>query len=76
MNIPVKRKQLTQLAPWLAGASLALTHIAMSTNCSVTNEGRCNTCGSCGIALVGLVVWAFIKKSDSNLTDVKSEKAS
>ncbi len=56
--------RLKQLAPWAAGASLAVTHIAMSTNCTVTREGHCNTCGSCAVALVALVSWAVMKKGD------------
>jgi len=62
MDSPVKLKQLKQLAPWVAGASMAVTHIAMSSNCSVTREGRCNTCGSCAVALIALVSWAVMKK--------------
>jgi hypothetical protein len=57
-------KQLKLLAPWVAGASLAVTHIAMSTNCTVTREGRCNTCGSCAVALIALVSWAVMRKGD------------
>lgn len=57
-----KLGRLKQLAPWAAGASLAVTHIAMSTNCTVTREGHCNTCGSCAVALVALVSWAVMKK--------------
>jgi hypothetical protein len=57
-------KKLKQLAPWCAGASLAVTHIAMSTNCTVTREGHCNSCGSCAVALIALVSWAVIKKGD------------
>ncbi|MBT3205871.1 MAG: hypothetical protein HOM14_07165 [Gammaproteobacteria bacterium] len=56
--------RLKQLAPWAAGASLAVTHIAMSTNCTVTREGHCNTCGSCAVALIALVSWAVMKKGD------------
>lgn len=57
-------KQLRLVAPWVAGASLAVTHIAMTTNCTMTREGHCNTCGSCAVALVALVSWAVMKKGD------------
>ncbi|HEB98495.1 MAG TPA: hypothetical protein ENJ05_03210 [Thiotrichales bacterium] len=48
------------LAPWLAGGSLALGHLA-AANCTLTTQGRCSTCGSCGIALAALVGWALAK---------------
>ncbi len=66
-------KQVKQLAPWFAGASLAVTHIAMSTNCTVTREGHCNTCGSCAVALIALVSWAVMKKGDKERFKVDSQ---
>ncbi len=67
-------RQLKQLAPWAAGASLAVTHIAMSTNCTITREGRCNTCGSCAVALVALVSWAIMKKGDKDAQESHFQK--
>lgn len=55
-------KQLKAAAPWVAGASLAVTHLAMSSQCNVPREGRCNTCGSCAFALLALASWAIAKK--------------
>ncbi|MCK4707408.1 MAG: hypothetical protein KAU21_02240 [Gammaproteobacteria bacterium] len=65
-------KQLKQLAPWFAGASLAVTHIAMSTNCTLTKQGQCNTCGSCAVALGALVAWAVMKKGDAEQSESDS----
>ncbi|MBL7004649.1 MAG: hypothetical protein ISR69_11585 [Gammaproteobacteria bacterium] len=69
-----KVRQMKQLAPWVAGASLAVTHIAMSTNCSVTRDGRCNTCGSCAVALVALVSWAVMKKDEQGIYNSPTDK--
>ena len=56
-----KPQWLIDSAPWLAGAGLALGHIATTSNCTVPQQGRCSTCGSCIIALGALVSWAVIK---------------
>ncbi|VAX09031.1 hypothetical protein MNBD_GAMMA25-108 [hydrothermal vent metagenome] len=63
-----KTKQLKVAAPWIAGAGLALGHIAITTNCTLTTQGRCSTCGSCVIAIVSLVSWAIFRnrQKDSN----------
>ena len=63
-----KPQWLIDSAPWLAGAGLALGHIATTSNCTVPQQGRCSTCGSCIIALGALVSWAVIKnKKDDDL---------
>jgi len=61
-----QNKRLVKVAPWFAGASLGLCHVAMSSNCSVTREGHCNNCGSCVIALGALVGWALMDKNRQN----------
>ena len=61
MKFPANRF-VKAAAPWLAGASLAVTHMAMSRNCTVATQGHCSSCGSCAVALVALVSWAVIKK--------------
>ncbi len=67
-----KPQWLMDLAPWLAGAGLALGHIATTSNCTVPQQGRCSTCGSCIIALGALVSWAVIKnKKDDDLYQKK-----
>lgn len=53
--------QLKAVFPWLAGVGLALGHIAITSNCTLTTQGRCSTCGSCAIAMVSLVGWAVFK---------------
>ncbi|NOR51156.1 MAG: hypothetical protein GQ470_00915 [Gammaproteobacteria bacterium] len=58
-----KNERLVKIAPWFAGASLAVCHVAMSSNCSVTREGHCSSCGSCVIALGALVGWALMDKN-------------
>ena len=61
-----QNERLVKIAPWFAGASLAVCHVAMSANCSVTRDGRCSSCGSCVIALGALVGWALMDKSRAN----------
>ncbi len=48
--------------PWLTGAGLAASHTLLSSNCTVTKNGQCSTCGSCAVVLGTLVVWAIWKK--------------
>ncbi|MCF6209763.1 MAG: hypothetical protein L3J88_09415 [Gammaproteobacteria bacterium] len=52
---------LQQALPWLAGAGFALSHIALTSNCTVPREGHCSTCGSCVVALGAIVAWAVLK---------------
>ena len=67
-----KNQWLIQSTPWLAGAGLALGHIATTSNCTLPQQGRCSTCGSCIIALGVLVGWAVIKnKKDDDLYQKK-----
>jgi len=51
-----------RVMPWLAGAGFALGHIAVTSNCTLTTQGRCISCGSCVIALGSIVAWAKLKK--------------
>ena len=53
---------LQQALPWLAGAGFALSHIAMSGNCTLPREGRCSSCGGCVVALGTIVAWGVLKK--------------
>lgn len=55
-------RRLRKTLPWLAGAGLALGHVALTSNCTLPREGRCSTCGSCVVALGGLVAWAVLKR--------------
>jgi len=73
MNNPEKYKLLKRIAPWFAGGSLAIAHITVSTNCTVTREGRCSACGSCAVVLFALVTWAVLKKPDVD-TDANCKK--
>ena len=54
-----------RVMPWLAGAGFALGHIAVTSNCTLTTQGRCISCGSCVIALGSIVAWAKLKKRRS-----------
>lgn len=56
-------KPYEKILPWLAGASFAVGHIALTSNCTLTTQGRCISCGGCVIALASIVVWAKLKKS-------------
>jgi len=61
--IPEKKPQwLIKSAPWLIGSGIALSHIATTTNCTIPQQGRCSTCGSCVVAIGALVTWAIMKK--------------
>lgn len=53
---------LHRALPWLAGAGFALSHIALTSNCTVPKQGRCSTCGSCVVALGAIVAWAMLKR--------------
>ncbi len=55
-------KRHEKLLPWVAGAGLAVSHIVVSSNCTLPKEGRCSTCGGCVVALATLVGWAWYKK--------------
>jgi hypothetical protein len=76
MQTKTHEKELTPLmkvAPWAAGAGIAIGHILTSSNCTIPKQGLCSTCGSCVIALGSLVAWAMIKKRQGN--DFYSEEA-
>jgi len=55
-----------KLLPWLAGAGLAASQIALSSNCTLPRDGQCTTCGSCVVALGVLVSWALLKKRNGS----------
>jgi hypothetical protein len=55
---PLARK----LLPWLAGAGMGLGHAAVASNCTVPQEGRCSSCGSCIVVVGSLVAWALSRK--------------
>jgi len=61
-----KHQWLTQTVPRLAGAGLALGHIATTSNCTIPQQGKCSTCGSCIIAIGSLMTWALAKKNSSD----------
>ena len=65
-----QNERVVKIAPWFAGASLGLCHVAMSSNCSVTREGHCTSCGSCVIALGALVGWALMDKNRQSDKDI------
>ena len=57
-----ERPAVQKVLPWLAGAGMALGHAAVSANCSVPQQGRCVSCGSCILVVGSLVGWAVLKK--------------
>ena len=57
-----KTVTFNKIMPWMAGAGFALGHIAVTSNCTLTTQGRCISCGSCIIALGSIVAWAKLKK--------------
>jgi hypothetical protein len=56
------KSTISKIMPWMAGAGFAIGHIAVTSNCTLTSQGRCSTCGSCVIALGSIVIWATFKK--------------
>ncbi len=56
--------QVIKVLPWVAGVGFAASQIASSSRCTAINHGHCSKCGSCAIALVGLVTWALSKNKD------------
>lgn len=56
------RAMTEKALPWLAGAGMALGHAAVSSNCTLTAQGRCTACGSCIVVVGSLVTWAMAKK--------------
>jgi hypothetical protein len=64
MNDNKLRAYVQKALPWTIGAGIAISHIAMSSNCSLPKNGHCSTCGSCIIALATLAGWAMFKKRE------------
>jgi len=58
-----QQSHIQKLFPWLIGTGIAVSHIAMSSNCSIPKAGNCSGCGSCIIALSVLTGWAILKKN-------------
>lgn len=56
------RAMAEKALPWLAGAGMAVGHAAVSSNCTLTAQGRCTACGSCIVVVGSLVAWAMAKK--------------
>lgn len=54
---------INKILPWMAGAGFAIGHIAVTSNCTLTTQGRCISCGSCVVALGSIVFWAKFKKT-------------
>lgn len=61
-----KTQHIQKLFPWLVGGGIAVSHIAMSSNCSIPKVGNCSGCGSCIVALSVLTGWAILKKPKHN----------
>lgn len=57
---------LLKMTPWIAGAGIAAGHVLTSSNCTIPQQGKCSTCGSCVVALGSLVAWAIAKKHNGN----------
>ncbi|WP_255556261.1 hypothetical protein ABZN20_17190 [Methylococcus sp. ANG] len=55
---PLVRKIL----PWLAGAGMGLGHAAVASSCTVPQQGRCSSCGSCILVVGSLAAWALSRK--------------
>lgn len=53
---------LTRALPWLAGAALASGQLLAASRCTVPEQGQCSACGSCAIAIGGLLTWAWSQR--------------
>ncbi len=62
MKQPNNKLTFNKVMPWMAGAGFALGHIAATSNCTLTTQGRCISCGGCIVALGSIVIWAKSKK--------------
>jgi hypothetical protein len=62
MKLENKKLTINKIMPWMAGAGFALGHIALTSNCTLTTQGRCISCGGCIIALGSIVAWAKLKQ--------------
>ncbi|WP_036246320.1 hypothetical protein [Methylococcus capsulatus] len=51
-----------KILPWLAGAGMGLGHAAVASNCTVPQQGRCSSCGSCIVVVGSLVAWALSRQ--------------
>ncbi len=58
--------QVIKVVPWVAGIGFAASQALASSNCSAVTHGKCSQCGSCAIALGGLVSWALSRNKDRN----------
>lgn len=61
-----KQPLVMKALPWLAGAGIAAGQILVASNCSVTKQGQCNSCGSCIIAIGSLVSWTYLKRNQAD----------
>lgn len=58
--------RVQQVAPWLAGAGMAVGHAAVSSSCTIPQQGRCSSCGSCVIVVGSLAFWALARKQQES----------
>jgi len=65
------RHKAAGLLPWMAGAGVAVSQVALSTGCTLPRDGQCSTCGSCVVALGVLVSWAVLKKRNGDQPPVR-----
>ena len=59
-----KNSIFIKVLPWVAGVGVATTQALSSSHCSALEHGQCSKCGSCVLALGGLVIWAVSKNKD------------
>lgn len=66
MNKQTLKLNFSKAMPWMTGAGFAIGHIAVTSNCTLTTQGRCVSCGSCVIALISIVSWAKFKRKNND----------
>lgn len=51
-----------KVLPWLAGVGMGLGHAVLASNCTVPQQGRCSSCGSCIVVVGSLAAWALSRR--------------
>lgn len=58
-----KRKSISAILPWTAGAGFATGHMLLTSQCTIVTLGICSGCAGCAVALVSLVGWGALKEN-------------
>ena len=65
-KIKPSQQLIEKTLPWLFGAGIAGGHLLTASSCTLPQQGRCNICGGCVVALGSLIAWAKIKEKSGD----------